>query len=74
MDELLEIIRRQLGVTSLSLEDRFMADLRAESLDLLRLAAAVEDHFQVVFPEEELSAVRTVNDLWNLLKPLLKHG
>jgi len=72
MDELLEIVRRQLGIFSLSPRARFMADLGAESLDLLRLAAAVEDHFQVVLPEEGLAEVQTVKDLHDLLENSLK--
>lgn len=65
--EFLELIRMQLGNPAIRLQDRFIADLGVESFDQLRLSAAVEHHFKLTFPEEELSRVRTVGDLWKLV-------
>lgn len=66
--EFLELVRMQLGHPVIRLQDRFIADLGVESFDLLRLSSTVENHFRLIFPEDELSRVRTVGDLWNLVE------
>lgn len=71
MNELIELVRMQLGCARIRLQDRFTTDLGAESFDLVRLAASVENHFRIHLPEEQLSRIRTVNDLWNLVRSML---
>jgi len=67
-DELVEVIRIQLGAATVRPEDRFQEDLDAESADLLNIVAVAEDRWGITIGEEELAELRTVNDLLELLR------
>ncbi len=43
-------------------------DLAADSLDVVELIMAVEDHFKIPLPEEEVNRMRKVADLWEYLQ------
>jgi acyl carrier protein len=45
----------------------FARDLAADSLDLVELIMAVEDHYHVPLPEQELERMKKVGDLWAYL-------
>ncbi len=45
----------------------FARDLAADSLDLVELIMAVEDHYHVPLPEQELERMKKVGDLWTYL-------
>ncbi len=61
------LIGLQLGRPTVNPEDRLYEDLGAESMDLVNLAVAIEDRFQVFIPEEDLADLRTVQDVYRLL-------
>ncbi len=65
--EITELISLQLGIAEISIEQRFIEDLGAESADLVNLIAAVEDRFDVVIDETELPEIRTVADLHRIV-------
>ncbi|MGH7609120.1 MAG: acyl carrier protein [Candidatus Dormibacteria bacterium] len=50
------------------LDVSFAKDLAADSLDLVELIMAVEDHYHVPLPEEELEGMKKVGDLWSYLQ------
>jgi len=60
------LVRLQLGLKWVNIDDRFMEDLGAESADLVNIFAAVEDKFGLSFEEEQLAKVRTLRDLYDL--------
>ena len=62
-----EIVAIQLGCSSVRAGDRLLEDLGTESADLVNIAAAIEDRFELQISEEELAAVRTVADLTQLV-------
>ena len=68
MDELLEVVRIQLGTTAVRPENRFQEDLDAESADLLNIVAVAEDRWGITIGEEELIELTTVNDLFELVR------
>ena len=68
MDELVEVIRIQLGATAVRPENRFLEDLDAESADLLNIVAVTEDRWGITIGEEELIELTTVNDLFELVR------
>lgn len=68
MDELLEVVRVQLGVAAVRPEHRFQEDLDAESTDLLNIVAAAEDRWGITIDEEELIELATVNDLFEMVR------
>ena len=51
----------------LELGMRLVEDLELDSIRLLTLATAVEDHFRIMLDEEDEMAIETVGDLVNLV-------
>lgn len=47
--------------------DELIKDLELDSLALITLAVAIEDHFNIALAEEESVRVRTVADLCQLI-------
>ena len=48
-------------------DDDLVRDLELDSLRLITLAVALEDHYRIVVAEEESARVRTVADLCQLV-------
>jgi acyl carrier protein len=63
IDDVLSLVAVQLGRKRVAAEDRLVEDLGAESLDLVNIVAALEDHCGIDIPEEEIADLRTVADL-----------
>jgi len=64
-----EILAEQFTVDpeTVSYETSFIDDLNADSLDLLELSMALEEEFDVSFPEEEAPQLLTVEDVVNYI-------
>lgn len=66
-DRVNEVIADQLGVDGEEIS--FGADLRddlgADSLDMVELALAIEEEFDIAVPERESSTWKTVSDVHN---------
>lgn len=64
-----ETLRRQCNVTGpIQPETQFRRDLGLDSLALLTLAVAAEDHFQICLNEDPEQPPLTVGDFVNLVK------
>jgi acyl carrier protein len=46
-----------------TLEDRLIEDLGAESIDLVTVVAVIEETYLIIIDEERLPLIRTVRDL-----------
>jgi acyl carrier protein len=68
-----DILVEQLGVepAQLTLDARIQEDLCADSLDVMEIILAVEDHFHLSIPDEKAERVSTVGDLMEALADLL---
>ena len=68
--ELQELASEILGVdpAEVQMDKSFQKDLAADSLDLVELIAAIEDHFDVELPEEDLEKMHRISDLWAFLE------
>jgi acyl carrier protein len=64
-----DILMGQLGVerAQITPEAGLMADLGADSLDMVEIAMAVEETFNLSIPDEEMEHVHTVGDLHEAL-------
>lgn len=65
------IVALQFGLTAVRPEDRLYEDLGAESMDLVNLAVAIEDRYQIFIAEEALATLRTVGDVYTLVQRYL---
>lgn len=72
-EQVTKIIVEQLNVTEEEcvLEASFIDDLGADSLDLVELVMAMEDHFNIEISDEELMKIRTIQDAVNYIKKRL---
>lgn len=63
-DEVKQIVSRQLGVELTSVEEKasFIDDLGADSLAIVELVLALEEHFKIEIPESQTERIRTVGD------------
>jgi acyl carrier protein len=68
IEEVRTLVRLQLGRRKVAAEDRFIEDLGAESADLVNIIAAAEDKFNISFDEADISRVRTVQQLYDLIE------
>jgi acyl carrier protein len=66
-EEIQALVRRQLGLREVGLEDDIAADLGAVSADIINIVAALEDLYKIVIGEEELPDIRTVEQLHRLV-------
>lgn len=62
-DQLLLLIAKQLGRQNVGLQDRFMEELGASSLDIVHIVAAVEEKTGVFIPEEMIPELNTPQDI-----------
>lgn len=66
-DTLLNWIELQLGRKKVKMEERFYEDLAAVSVDMLHLVVMVEENTGVFIPEEKISDLKTVQDLYDFI-------
>jgi acyl carrier protein len=52
-------------------EARIMADLGADSLDMVEIAMKAEEEFNLTLPDEEAEKIVTVDDLYEAVGTLL---
>lgn len=68
MEEIINLVKVQLGKRQISPEDRFVEDLGAESMDLLNIVASVEEKFKIELDEAKVVRIRSVNELYEAVK------
>ena len=68
------ILVRQLDLAPAQLtpEASITGDLGADSLDVIEITMAIEEHFNLTFPDEQLDAVQTISDLCEAIARLLE--
>ena len=66
LEKVKEVISEQLGIDdtdSITTETTFIDDLGADSLDIVELIMALEEEFDMEFPEEEAEKITSVGDV-----------
>ncbi len=76
MAQVQDILMQQLQVTreQIKPEARLMADLGADSLDMVEIAMRAEEEFNLTLPDEDAERIVTVNDLYEAVGTLLGRG
>ena len=65
LDRVKNIIAEQLGVETeeITMDSSFIDDLGADSLDIVELIMALEEEFDIEFPDEDAEKIATVGDV-----------
>ena len=65
LEKLTEIIREHTGDNTITIDENtvLIADLGLSSLDLVNLAVAVEDEFDIEIPDRAIKTFKTVGDV-----------
>ena len=69
-EEIRDSIASQLNIPAenITLETRFVEDLKADSLDLVERVMDLEDRYGVEIPDEQLAEVKTVGQIIELIE------
>jgi len=72
--KVISIIVRELGLeeSEVTAEKDFIDDLGLDSLDVMTLAMAMEEEFDIEIPDDDVEGIRTVQDVFNYLHKRLK--
>jgi acyl carrier protein len=57
----------QVNLSEISNNSSFIEDLGADSLDIVELVMAMEEHFNLEIPDEEAERIATVQDAINYI-------
>lgn len=68
IEDISTLVGLQLGKRGVKPDDRFLEDLGAESMDVVNIAAAVEDKYRIRIKESEIGDIRTPSDLLRLVQ------
>ena len=73
MTKVQDILMQQLQINreQITPEARIMADLGADSLDMVEIAMKAEEEFGLTLPDEEAEKIVTVEDLYDAVGTLL---
>ena len=71
-----EIISQQLDADAESIKEEaaFIDDLGADSLAIVELVLAFEEHFEIDIPDEDTEKIRTVGDAINYITEAAKRA
>ncbi|MBN2397296.1 MAG: acyl carrier protein [Deltaproteobacteria bacterium] len=69
-EKIRKVIVEQLDITEEECvpDASFIDDLGADSLDIVELIMAMEDHFGLEISDDDLAQIRTVGDIINYIK------
>ena len=67
--KVIAIVVRELGLeeSEIAPEKDFIDDLGLDSLDVMTLAMAMEEEFDIEIPDDDVEGIRTVQDVFNYL-------
>jgi acyl carrier protein len=71
IEDISTLVGVHLGKRRVKPDDRFLEDLGAESMDVVNIAAAVEDKYRIRIEESEIGGIRTPSDLLRLVQKRL---
>lgn len=72
LEKIAKMLAEQLGISQskITLESKIVDDLGADSLDVVELLMQLEDETGKTIPDEDVSKIKTVGDLVEVLEKL----
>ncbi|HZW98262.1 MAG: acyl carrier protein [Clostridiaceae bacterium] len=58
----------RINTENITMEDNFIDDMNADSLDIVELVMAMEQEFDISIPDEEAERIKTVGDAVAFIK------
>ncbi len=71
-ERVIKIVKEQLGVSDVKLENSFVEDLGADSLDTVELVMALEEEFNVEIPDSDAEKIGTIQQAVDFIQAHLK--
>ena len=70
LDDIKAVVVEQLSVSADEVKEdsKFVEDLGADSLDVVKLVMALEEKFDIEIPDDEAEKIRTVKDVVNYIE------
>lgn len=68
IEKIQRLVEGQLGIKGVKPEDRLLEELGAQSADVVNLISALEDQYDIDIDEDEISELKTVEDLYLAVK------
>ncbi len=65
IDKVTKLLAEQLNVDAKTIKptSKIVEDLGADSLDMIEMLMALEDNFGISVPDDQVSSLKTVNDI-----------
>lgn len=67
IEDVIAIVKMQLGIASIGADDHLVEALGAESSDIVNIVAALEEKYDIEIDESELARLTTVSGLHRLI-------
>ena len=68
INDILNLLMRQLGRADVHADHRLIEDLGVESADMVNIIATLEEDYNIYIEEESIADLRTVADVYNLVR------
>lgn len=72
IEEIIDLVKVQLGAKQVKKENHIVEDLGAESADIVNIIASVEDKYHIKIDEGEIGDIQTVVHLFELVQHKLQ--
>lgn len=74
LEKIKKIIAGQLNINAESIKDdsKIVEDLGADSLDIVEMLMTLEEEFGISIPDEDTSKMKTVSEIYEVIKNKIK--
>ena len=74
LEKVKELVAEQLGIKKETIKENsnIVDDLGADSLDVIEMLMTLEDEYGITIPDDQISQVRTIGEIVNLIEKCKK--
>ncbi len=72
-DVVIEMVAKEIKTTPEAVRNATtLEELKVDSLEIIEIVMALEDHFKILIPDRELKACKSVDELFGLVEQVIK--
>ena len=72
-DVVIEMVAKEIKATPEAVRNATtLEELKVDSLEIIEIVMALEDHFKILIPDRELKACKSVDELFGLVERVIK--